>query len=163
MTIAVTSLFSVMMVTIVIGSHAEGSSVAKIDPTNSLVNPEVVQFGTPIASGSGINPRTSSGLKGTVTYEGLPCPPPSGNSKPMPGCTGPLSGYEIVIYAEDGTSIIARTRTDDNGNYSVSLPPASYVIYTPAGPLPSMRVAHHVLIKENEIVTEDLTIDTGVR
>lgn len=143
-------------------THAEQSVIIKLSEAKSIINSDLIQVSMQVGSG-GSNSRSSSGVKGTVFYEGLPCPPASDNGRIMPGCTGPLSNYEVIVYAEDGTSVIARTRSDDRGNYSVLLPPGNYVIYTPAGPLPSMRIANHIIIKENQIVTKDLTIDTGVR
>jgi hypothetical protein len=150
----------VSMVIVIIGSiHSEHYAIAKLEQITSI-NTQVIQVSAPQSGGS--NTGTSSGVKGVVFFEGLPCPP-SGNNKTPPGCRGPASNYEVVIYAEDGSSIVTRTRTDDRGNYFISLPPGSYVIYTPAGPLPSMRMANHFLIRENQIFTKDLVVDTGIR
>src|SRR6185312_13980875 len=43
---------------------------------------------------------------------------------------GPQANYEVDVYATDGITIIGKTLSDANGNYSIQLPAGNYMIHT---------------------------------
>jgi hypothetical protein len=102
-----------------------------------------------------------SGIKGTVYFNGMDCPPTA--AKTVPPCSGPYPEYNLTIFGQDGKTIITTVKTDRMGNYSVSLAPGHYIIYVQRGPLMSQMEPDNVIIKENEIMKKDLYIETGIR
>ena len=102
-----------------------------------------------------------SGVKGTVYFNGMDCPPTA--AKTVPPCSGPYPGYDLTIFAQDGKTIITTVKTDMMGNYSVSLAPGHYIIYMQTGPLKSQMDPDNLIIKENQIIKKDLYIETGIR
>lgn len=104
-------------------------------------------------------------LEGTVTFVGLPCPPEEVSGRPpqVPSCSGPYPNYGIVVYGADGITEVARTTSDQDGNYKISLVPGDYVIYTPNGPFESDLKANWAAITSEETIKLDLVVDTGVR
>lgn len=99
-----------------------------------------------------------SELNGFVYFMGLECNPEG--IKKIPPCSGPYPNYEILIHDEDGKNLIAKTKTNDKGEYSISLEPGNYVIYIPHG---FSNQSNTITIKENEITKKDLIIDKGIR
>ena len=115
---------------------------------DSLINYKIVNFVV----------KMESGLNGIVYFMGLECPPIG--VKQTPPCSGPYPDYEILIYDEYGKNVIAKTKTNDNGEYSISLEPRNYIIYTPAG---LSNQSNLIKITDNEIIKKDLIIDKGIR
>ena len=74
----------------------------------------------------------------------------------------PYLGYEVIVYKTDGKTIVARTTTDGNGHYALTLYPAN---------MPFIQsVIHKDNLKANSFTIEngkttilDLIIDTGIR
>ncbi len=66
---------------------------------------------------------------------------------------GPRSGsqvnYEVDVYATDGVTIVGKTLSDANGNYSIQLPAGNYTIYVPDYPI---RQIHPVSVISGEIL-----------
>jgi hypothetical protein len=96
----------------------------------------------PVGAGDGAGATTPPGgaktegtLSGTVNFVGKPCPQPSG-----PPCDGPYPDYQVVIYAADGTTEVARTRTGADGVYSTD-----------------------VQVSRDALSKTDLRVDTGIR
>jgi hypothetical protein len=102
--------------------------------------------------------KMESGLNGIVSFIGQECNPEA--FKKTPPCSGPYPNYEILVYDEDGKNVIAKTETNDKGEYFISLEPRNYVIYTPHG---FSNQSYPISIKENEITKQDLIIDKGIR
>ena len=82
-------------------------------------------------------------------------------AKPGPGCSGPLAEYEVVVLAKDGTTVVAKTRTDSTGAYSVTLPAGDYTIVTPAGMTEKKR--NDISVAGGASATLDLAVDSGAR
>lgn len=64
-------------------------------------------------------------VEGVVYYVGIMCP----SSRTGPPCDGPYPNYEVVIFEVSGESVIARTFTDNNGNFEAELPPGDYIVF----------------------------------
>ena len=131
-----------------------------IQTYNSLINYNVVNIAN----------KMESGLKGIVDYRGQECNPEVYSTPP---CRGPVPNAEIWIYDEDGKNVIAKTQTNDKGEYFISLEPGNYVyvIYIFI-PNQSNKIlikeneitqSNKILIKENEITPKNLTIDKSIR
>lgn len=97
----------------------------------------------------------SGTLTGMVTMVGTAC------KDPMPGCEGPAADYEVVLFAKDGTTIVAKAKTDAEGKYSLDVPSGEYTILTPAGPTDKAR--NDIAVTGDAPAKLDLRIDTGVR
>jgi hypothetical protein len=108
--------------------------------------------------------NTGSGiLKGRVYFKGLPCNPKA-NIK-VPSCDGLYPNYEIVAYTADGKTIVSKTKTDKNGNYTMVLIPGNYIIYTTAGISSSglNTRTNNFIIEVDKMTVLNLLIDTGMR
>lgn len=114
-------------------------------------------------------------LEGTVSFRGEPCNPDSVSYK-VPPCSGPYPDYEITIHPDvqdldlrgsaqesEKVSTVIRTKTDERGEFKVSLEPGKYVIYTRSGISPSDNRSNTVTITEGKSTHLDLIVDTGVR
>ncbi len=119
----------------------------------------------PAASGETATTTTPPGgnpgqgtLNGRVTFVGTPCPQSSG-----PPCDGPYPNYEVVVFAADGVTEVARTRTGPEGIFDLALNEGDYVIYTQAGPSPSNRARTAVHVGRDALAQVTLRVDTGVR
>ncbi|UCC71524.1 MAG: hypothetical protein JSV86_14180 [Gemmatimonadota bacterium] len=99
-------------------------------------------------------------LEGRVHLVGLPCPP---NSLQRPPCDGPYPNYEVVVHDSNGQSVVAQTRTDDQGFYDVVLKQGEYVIFTTQGLSEPFTETHRFTIVAGKITVLNLTIDTGIR
>ena len=71
---------------------------------------------------------------------------------------------QIVIYAADGQTEIARVQIGPDGNYEVALPPGTYVVdLTRSGIDSSKNLPAKVQIVAGQTTTLDVEIDTGIR
>jgi F5/8 type C domain len=106
---------------------------------------------------------SSGSLEGRAYFKGLPCNPKT-NIK-VPPCDGLYPNYEIVIYTTDGKSIVSKTKTDKNGNYTMLLTPGNYVIYTKAGISSSglNTRTNNFMVEVGKTTKLILLIDTGIR
>lgn len=101
-------------------------------------------------------PIAKATLGGKVHAVGTPC------NQPGPGCDGPAVDYEVIVLAKDGTTQIAKVKTDATGAYTVALPGGEYTVITPAGPNGQTR-RNDVAVVAGATATLDLDLDTGVR
>lgn len=109
----------------------------------------------PLAAGS---EATDGVLQGRVMYNGYGC------QSPVPPCTGPLANYEVVVYAADGSSVVARALSDDAGKYQVQLAAGDYVIYTGGGSDGAELTMHRVTVEFGAAPTLlNLSINAGTR
>jgi len=109
-----------------------------------------------IACGRTSGPASSSGIFGTVTAGptcpvervGSPCPP------------APWVG---TVRATDDTGQGTETRTDESGNYTLTLEPGRYevVAVTDGGPPTGQPVM--IDVPAGPPIRLDLTVDTGIR
>ncbi len=71
---------------------------------------------------------------------------------------------QIVVYAADGHTQVARVRIGPDGNYTATLPPGTYVVdIVRAGIDKSKDVPAKVQITAGHATTLDVEIDTGIR
>ena len=71
---------------------------------------------------------------------------------------------QIVIYAADGQTEIARVQIGPDGNYEVALPPGTYVVDINRGGIDSSKsLPAKVQIEAGQTKTLDVEIDTGIR
>ncbi|MDP9302459.1 MAG: carboxypeptidase-like regulatory domain-containing protein [Actinomycetota bacterium] len=109
-----------------------------------------------VACGRTSGPESTSGIFGTVTAGptcpvervGSPCPP------------APWVG---TVRATDDAGHGTETRTDDGGNYTLTLQPGSYqvVAVTDGGPPTGKPVT--IVVQAGQPMDVDLTVDTGIR
>lgn len=99
---------------------------------------------------------SDSGITGTVTV-GPTCPGPSNATNPQ-SCTAPLA-VELVIADAAGGNEVARTSSDDAGEYTVDLAPGSYRI-TPDRP---GAAPVNVTVSPHSYSKLDILLDSGVR
>jgi hypothetical protein len=111
---------------------------------------------TSVACGRSSTPGAGSGIFGVVTA-GPTCPVERVGSPCPPGLwTGDVRATDASGHAFDA-------RTDDQGNYSLSLAPGSYVVIpvTDGGPPTGKPTPIVVVTGPSQRV--DLTVDTGIR
>ena len=148
----ITALF--ILLTACGGSQAQSGSTASDDGAGS----------TATAGADGTTPAPPGGspgsgtLSGTVSFVGTPCPQPKG-----PPCDGVYPNYEVVVYAADGTTEVARTRAGADGTFSLDLPEGRYAIFTQAGPMEKDRARTDVTVSRDALARVSLRVDTGVR
>jgi len=100
--------------------------------------------------------RTTSGVTGRVTASPTcpvervddPCPPQ------------PVSA---TIKAQKASRTVARTRSDANGDYSMRLAPGRYTLVVQTGSRFPRCPATAVTVPRNQVVTADISCDTGIR
>jgi hypothetical protein len=109
-----------------------------------------------IACGRTSGAASSSGIFGTVTA-GPTCP------DERVGSPCPPAPWVGTVRATDDTGHGTETRTDESGNYTLTLEPGSYevVAVTSGGPPTSKPVTIDVL--PGPRIRLDLTVDTGIR
>lgn len=100
-------------------------------------------------------------FRASVQFVGLPCPP---NSEffSVPPCNGPYPNYEIIIYGDDGKTIVSKIITDSNGIAQTMLDSGSYSVHTKAGISTSDIKTTHFTIEEHKITQLSLFVDTGL-
>ena len=96
-------------------------------------------------------------LSGAVHMSGAAC------AQPKPGCEGPAAGYEVIVFAKDGTTVVAKTKTDAEGHYTVMVPGGDYTIITQAGTTRAETKRNDVTVAASAAATLDLSVDNGVR
>lgn len=110
---------------------------------------------------------SDSGIKGTINFIGLECPPFS--KQEVPPCSGPYPNFTIAAYTYDKEKkMVATTQTDSNGNYHIILKPGKYLIYSSLESpnridITKANVYEHITIQKNETITKNYDIDTKIR
>jgi hypothetical protein len=105
---------------------------------------------------------STSTIFGTVYYSGIPCRPL--NMK-IPPCDGPYPNYEVIIYDQSGMEIVDRIFTDDDGNYSFTLPAGIYTIYSRSVDInmKPVNIPNKIPLNSNKRFKFDIVIDTGIK
>jgi hypothetical protein len=115
----------------------------------------------------------------TLTIPGMPPPTPLsgvdgqavvGPISPLdrPGVpnTRPLAGAVIVIETADGTTVVAQTVADNNGNFSIQVPPGHYLLVplppTPGAILPR-GTPQFFDVMDGVFTTVTVNYDSGIR
>lgn len=70
---------------------------------------------------------------------------------------------QIVIYAADGQTEIARVQIGPDGNYKVALPPGPYVVDLTRSGIDRSNLPVKIQIAAGQTTTLDVEIDTGIR
>jgi hypothetical protein len=107
--------------------------------------------------------RESGTLEGHVTIGPLmpvqradvpePTPPPEMYAQ-----------YEILIYAQDGRTEVARARIDSGGDYRVTLGVGTYIVnINRQGISHGIDLPQKVTISSQQVTRLDIQIDTGIR
>jgi hypothetical protein len=105
---------------------------------------------------------SASGIEGTVLL-GPTCPveriPPDPNCAPKPYHTN------LLVTSNDGSHIIARFNSDDNGKYKVDVPPGDYQILSADSNKLYPRCASDTFIKvlDGKYTSASVSCDTGIR
>ena len=108
-------------------------------------------------------PRETGVLQGHVTIGPLVPVAREGEPEPTPG-PEVYASRQIVIYASDGQTEVARVQIDGKGNYRVELPVGTYVVdINHAGIDMAKELPKKVEIRSGQVTRLDVEIDTGIR
>src|SRR5256885_1638945 len=88
-------------------------------------------------------------ISGSVHFVGTAC------ETPAPGCAGPMADYEVKILAKDGTTVVASTKSDASGHYTIEVPAGDYTIETQAGAQDTDKKKTDVTVAANATATLD--------
>jgi hypothetical protein len=116
----------------------------------------VVAYGT-TASGAVTGAKQGSGVRGRITAGptcpvervGHPCPP-------RPVTAG-------IRAQRGGGQVVARTRSDGNGNYAMTLRPGRYTLVVETGSSFPHCPQTNITVPRHGFVTADIRCDTGIR
>ena len=108
-------------------------------------------------------PQETGVLEGHVTIGPLVPVVQEGVPEPTPG-PEVYASRQIVVYAQDGQSEVARVQIDGKGNYRVELSVGTYVVdINHAGIDMAKELPKTVEIKAGQVTRLDVDIDTGIR
>ena len=108
-------------------------------------------------------PEEAGMLEGHVTIGPLVPVVQEGVPEPTPG-PEVYATRQIVIYAQDGQTEVARVQIDAKGNYRVELPVGTYLVdINHVGIDVAKELPKTVEIVGGEIARLDVDIDTGIR
>jgi hypothetical protein len=107
--------------------------------------------------------RESGTLEGHVAIGPLTPVQRAGVPEPTPP-PEMYAQYEILIYAEDGRTEVARARIDSGGDYRVTLGAGTYVVnINRQGISHGIDLPKKVTITDQQVTRLDIQIDTGIR
>lgn len=70
----------------------------------------------------------------------------------------------VLVYAEDGVTLLNEVKIDAQGDYKLALPAGRYVVsITLTGIDRSPQAPTPIDIRAGEIITLDISVDTGIR
>ena len=108
-------------------------------------------------------PEETGALQGHVTIGPLVPVMREGEPEPTPA-PEVYASRQIVIYAQDGQTEVARVQIDGQGKYHVSLPVGTYVVdINRAGIDRGIDLPATVQIEADAVTRLDVEIDTGIR
>lgn len=108
-------------------------------------------------------PGETGVLQGHVTIGPLVPVVREGEPEPTPG-PEVYASRQIVIYASDGQTEVARVQIDGKGNYRVELAVGTYVVdINHAGIDMAKELPKTVEIESGQVTRLDVDIDTGIR
>jgi hypothetical protein len=110
--------------------------------------------------------RTPAVLEGKVTVGPLSpvehAPEPGVIPSSIPAEV--FTSRSVLIFQEDGKTLVKTVSFNPDGTYRVELPPGTYVVAMPSGKFESARdLPKTVTLKAGETVQLDIDIDTGIR
>jgi len=116
---------------------------------------------------SGVTGRVTAGPTCPVERVDHPCPPQPVSATIKAQKTsrtfGRRCGSSSTIKAQKTSRTFARTRSDANGDYSMRLAPGRYTLVVQTGSLFPRCPATAVTVPRNQVVTADISCDTGIR
>jgi hypothetical protein len=113
--------------------------------TKTVVSSEKKSLGT-------ISGMVTIGPFCPLQRDGVPCPVPP----------DAYTSREVIVYAENGTTVQARTKLDTSGRYTIAIPPGRYFVQiNPAGIGPGEKKSAVVTAAQTTVINFD--IDTGIR
>ncbi|HUS70177.1 MAG TPA: hypothetical protein VM075_05290 [Anaerolineae bacterium] len=108
-------------------------------------------------------PEQTGVLEGHVTIGPLVPVVREGEPEPTPG-PKVYASRQIVIYAQDGQTEVARVQIDGQGNYRVELAVGTYVVdINHVGIDSAKELPRTVEIAAGQVTLLDVEIDTGIR
>lgn len=101
---------------------------------------------------TGVAGQVLVGPQCPVMQEGESCP------------DAPFEGIVDVVVADPERELIARVRTDSNGQFATALPAGEFalVVQTGTGPFP-LCPEEQVSVAEGEVIEVTISCDTGIR
>ncbi len=110
-----------------------------------------------------IDRRESGTLEGHVAIGPLTPVQRAGVAEPTPS-PEMYAQYEILIYAEDGRTEVARAGIDSGGDYRATLGVGTYVVnINRQGISHGIDLPKTVTIADRQVTRLDIQIDTGIR
>lgn len=76
--------------------------------------------------------------------------------------SAPAIGVKVTVSSSDGKEV-ASAVTDNEGRYSISLPPGNYIVSVTPGPVGRPGAPVEVTVATGAEITQDLRIDTRIR
>jgi hypothetical protein len=125
-----------------------------------------------LTTGTGITPTRATGTIAGNVAAGPTCPVEQAEN-PCPN--KPVTDRQVDILASSSATagatpqpgnVVASTKTDANGNFSVNVPPGQYVVRVTAGPgMLGLRqeTPGDVTVVANQTTTIAIVLDTGIR
>ena len=102
-------------------------------------------------------------LEGHVTIGPLVPVVREGEPEPTPG-PEVYASRQIVVFASDGQTEVARVQIDGKGNYRVELPAGKYVVdINHVGIDMAKELPKRVEVVSGQVTCLDVEIDTGIR
>ncbi len=110
-----------------------------------------------------VDRRESGTLEGHVAIGPLTPVQRAGVAEPTPS-PEMYAQYEILIYAEDGRTEVARARINSNGDYRATLGVGTYVVNINRQEIShGIDLPQKVTIVDRQVTRLDIQIDTGIR
>jgi hypothetical protein len=112
----------------------------------------------------GTQPTSTAAPQGTLTGDvvaGPTCPVQQAESPCPPE---PVPDREVMVKTSDGT-VVAKTTTDAQGHFRVSVAPGNYVVDVSSGsaPWPRQTEVVHVTVVAGQVAYVKIELDTGIR
>ena len=105
--------------------------------------------------------KTIGFIRGTVT-RGPVYPGPCRQDVP---CYAPYADFNVKVHDWSGTFVIASAITDTHDIYQIAVPAGQYIMYTSYTEIGGLTSGApiQVTVIPNEIITVNISVDTGIR
>lgn len=162
-----TSLCFVVLTITVVGLIYSGSNIFRISPwfsnysgnISSLPAPDSISAPIPISNTKTENLGT---IKGKVTI-GPICPVQKHND-PCPVPPKAYTSREVILYMRDGITVVQKMNFFPDGTYLFKVPAGAYIIGIPKQVIGgSKNLPKTLIVKSNETIEFNFSIDTGIR
>jgi hypothetical protein len=104
--------------------------------------------------------QSTSGIKGKITL-GPTCPVQ--RIPPDPNCADKPYQATVSVKTTDGTKEIARFTSDEQGNFSVDLPPGVYLLVPESGKIYPRASQQEVTVTAHGFTEITIGFDSGIR